>query len=379
MAPSPVDRFASADEMLAALARGAVGPDAAVQPTERIELSAVGGVETAVGSGSGPRGRTFADVGRRWTGIAVVSVVAAVAALLWFRARSVSPGEAGPRARPVARDGAVRLDRIAIRMGSTASEVRAAFDWCRELAGSDCREELYERETPLRRVALSRFDIDRAEVSNAEFADWLAGLPEIDIQEGRVRSGGALLADLRGEGGGIEASGERVRVIVGRERWPVVQVTWRAARDFCRARGGDLPTEAQWERAARGDTGRRFPWGDEPPGCDGVVFGRAPGAGCQSPRRGPEAVDAPTTDVTSEGVRHLGGNVSEWVRDGFVAPYPPCAEPCQDPWVGATGPRVVRGGNWGSFAEMTRAAGRGRADEATTSTQIGFRCVGEET
>jgi formylglycine-generating enzyme required for sulfatase activity len=365
MAHAPEERFASASEMLAALDSAASGSSVAAAAVTRLDPG-----PEATGAGRAGRGRRLA-----WAATLafVLALVAALAFVAWRMA--AGPDSALPRAVPVEQ---VRLDALELRMGSTPAEVEDAFAWCRELAGADCRVELYRRELPRREVAVAAFRIDRFEVSNGDLARWLATLPDLRGDGATLRRDGELLADLRGDFRGIEAGAAGVRAVAGRERLPAVQVSWRAARDYCRSRGGDLPTEAQWERAARGGSGRVFPWGAERPDCGRIVYGRAAGAACADREAAPVAVDAPTGDVTPEGVAHLGGNVSEWTRDTFVAPYPECPRPCRDPWVDLPGPRVVRGGNWGSLAEMTRAAGRGRSEPGTTSTQIGFRCVTEE-
>lgn len=359
MAHAPEERFASAADMLAAL--DAVGSGAALAALAATRLDPGRGP-----AGGGRRGRV------RWLGWAAAAALLVALFVVW----RTTAGPAFRRAGP-ARVEQVRLGAIELPMGSTPAEVDAAFAWCRELAGDDCRIDLYRRELPRRTIETAPFLIDRFEVANDDLARWLASLPGLETDGATVRRSGELLADLRGDSGGIEVVDGGVRAVAGRERLPAVQVSWLAARDFCRARGGDLPTEAQWERAARGGDGRTFPWGVEPPDCDRAVYGRAAGVACADREAGPVAVDAPTEDVTPEGVSHLGGNVSEWTRDAFVAPYPECARPCRDPWVDFPGPRVVRGGNWGSLAEMTRAAGRGRAAAGSTSTQIGFRCITE--
>jgi formylglycine-generating enzyme required for sulfatase activity len=359
MAHAPEDRFASAAEMLAALDSVGSQPSLAGLAATRLDP-----------------GRVRAPGGRPGRARRLAWAAASALLLALFVVWRITAGPAHRREgrAPVAQIG---LGAIELAMGSTPADVEAAFAWCRELAADDCRLDLYRRELPRRTVETAPFRIDRFEVANDELARWLAGLPGLEIDGAAIRRDGELLADLRGEFGGIESGLGGVRAVAGRERLPAVQVSWRAARDFCRARGGDLPTEAQWERAARGGNARTFPWGAERPDCDRAVFGRAAGAACADREAGPLAVDAPTGDVTAEGVAHLGGNVSEWTRDAFVAPYPECARPCRDPWVDQPGPRVVRGGNWGSLAEMTRSAGRGRSEPGTTSTQIGFRCVTE--
>jgi formylglycine-generating enzyme required for sulfatase activity len=116
---------------------------------------------------------------------------------------------------------------------------------------------------------------------------------------------------------------------------PAANITHAGARAYCRWRGGDLPTEAQWERAARGPERRTYPWGNETPTCDRAVYGVHPMDSKQSlcPGSGVPLVAAAseTSDRTKEGVMHMGGNVSEWVIDQLVADgYARCKSPCDD-------------------------------------------------
>jgi formylglycine-generating enzyme required for sulfatase activity len=263
-------------------------------------------------------------------------------------------------------------------MGSTSAEIDAAMQRC-EQARSDWRRETFDREAPVREVTLDPFLLDRTEVTNEDYARWLSSR-EVEVERGRlVRSGGVLLLDLEPGQGGIEqapAGGFIPRP--GRARKPVVQVTWFGADRYCRDHGQRLPTEAEWEYAARGAMGRPFPWGEREPACGQVVFGRAPGTGC-SGDPGPDEVGAAPGDTTPEGIRDLGGNVAEWVADAFVTPYPACGADCHNPT--QAGPeqgkllRVIRGGDWREPANACRAAGRAKGDQGGMRTNVGFRCA----
>lgn len=157
-------------------------------------------------------------------------------------------------------------------------------------------------------------------------------------------------------------------------------VTWDGAALYCRHQGKRLPTEAEWERAARGANGRRFPWGNEPPRCDGVVFGRGDARGC--PDLPGEIADAgaASQDVTPEGVRGMAGNVGEWVQDAFVLPYYPDCGDCRDPVVeqpdaGADDQRVFRGGTLYGNAWFVRATTRSRWKRTSVMNGLGLRCA----
>jgi serine/threonine-protein kinase len=256
-----------------------------------------------------------------------------------------------------------------------------------------------DREQPSRRVTLSPFYVDTNEVTNAEFAAWLntdpnllsiERDPEAENAKRWVRNrAGEVLADLLHEWhgklqvGGLDFESDdpddfRYRARPGKERDPVVSVTWDGARRYCESRGKRLPTEAEWEFAARGTKGRPYPWGEPFPACDAVVFGRDPAGRCVGLPAGPQPVTSAPFDTTAEGVHDLGGNVSEWVFDAFEGPfYPPCGE-CRDPLVehAGSGPdsRILRGGSWGSTVLM-RTTSRGRWQRTTSADTVGFRCA----
>ncbi len=262
-------------------------------------------------------------------------------------------------------------------MGSSEQELAATLEWCRA-RGLACRPDLLARETPARDVRLRPFFIDRTEVTNDAFRQWLGRQPfRIDLGRFVRDERGTLIADLHPGHGGITVSPGGFAVREGYGSTPVVQVSWHGAERYCRDAGKRLPTEAEWEFAARGAEGRRFPWGDGEPRCGDVVFGRKGGA-CGA-ATGPDPVGSAPGDVTPEKVSDLGGNVAEWVEDAFLAPYPSCGAGCENP-VTKSGDasqvlRVIRGGDWAQGADACRSAGRSRSDPGSVQINVGFRCA----
>ncbi|HEU4537670.1 MAG TPA: SUMF1/EgtB/PvdO family nonheme iron enzyme, partial [Polyangiaceae bacterium] len=193
-----------------------------------------------------------------------------------------------------------------------------------------------------------------------------------------------LLADLHPRGSGIERTpGGSFATRPGVESTPVMQVTWDGARRYCEFFGKRLPTEAEWEFAARGPGRRRYPWGDEAPRCEGVVIGRAPGEGCEHLPTRQQAVGSAPQDVTPEGVHGLGGGVSEWVQDAFTrAYYAPCGA-CIDPRPSdpavpiAEDLRLFRGSSYISDALLCRGATRSRWKRGDVLDGLGVRCASD--
>jgi len=158
----------------------------------------------------------------------------------------------------------------------------------------------------------------------------------------------------------------------GAEARPVVNVTWADADAYCAWAGAHLPSEAQWEKAARGNDGRLYPWGNQPAACRLAVMALAPdGCGYQA-----AALPGSLPDGASPyGLLDMAGNAWEWVQDWYDPAYYPAA-PARSPLGPLMGEqRVLRGGAWSSPAGLVRAAARGHADPLTSSSEIGFRCA----
>jgi formylglycine-generating enzyme required for sulfatase activity len=156
----------------------------------------------------------------------------------------------------------------------------------------------------------------------------------------------------------------------------VVGVSWLDAATYCRFVGRRLPTEAEWEKAARGTDGRRFPWGNDED-CDAANYGNFQGEGaCEGRNPGrPIVVGSRPRGRGPSGADDLGGNVWEWVQDWYAFDYYSRA-PRRNP----TGPRsgegrVLRGGACCSMFVLPRAANRLRFDPSYRDGDIGFRCA----
>lgn len=157
------------------------------------------------------------------------------------------------------------------------------------------------------------------------------------------------------------------------EDHPMNCITAAAAEAYCRFRGRRLPTEAEWEFAARGSVGRTYPWGNDAPGCTRSCYDRN-GKCLDADEGGAEtcSVQLRPKDKTPEGLYDMGGNVAEWTADGF-APTPAGG---MDPKGSSGAPlRVVRGGSFLEPGSHVRATFRTGVAPTTAHVTIGFRCA----
>ncbi|MDX1811017.1 MAG: SUMF1/EgtB/PvdO family nonheme iron enzyme, partial [Gammaproteobacteria bacterium] len=153
------------------------------------------------------------------------------------------------------------------------------------------------------------------------------------------------------------------------DKYPVVGVTWSDADKFCRWRGGRLPTEKEWEKAARGEKGNEFPWGDN---WDPKLTNTGDDAEWEE---GIAPIGSYTSNASPYGIYDLSGNVWEWVSDWYKA-IP--GSDYNDPQYGEKN-KVIKGGSGGmghyAISYFYRNATRQYAEPNTIAEDIGFRCV----
>jgi serine/threonine-protein kinase len=198
----------------------------------------------------------------------------------------------------------------------------------------------------MRPIAVAAFTIDRTEVT-------------VEAYRACIDAGACTAAATVGECNLGEPD---------RDRFAINCVTWGQARAYCAWAGGRLPTEAEWEAAARGTDGRRFPWGDSPPD-DGGIHRADYGEGLVPElwARDRWTYDAPVGTFPAGagpfGTLDMAGNLAEWVEDAYQGAAVP-------------GARVVRGGSWRDYARRIRTSARDPHPAGQWYVTVGFRCVG---
>jgi formylglycine-generating enzyme required for sulfatase activity len=203
-------------------------------------------------------------------------------------------------------------------------------------------------EEPVHTVYLDGYYIDKYEVSNAQYQRCV-------------------------EAGACEQSGCRNESAYSAPDWPVVCVDWNQAKAYCQWAGARLPTEAEWEKAARGTDARTYPWGNEAPDCSRANYCPGwPGKCCVG---GTSRVGDYASGASPYGALDMAGNVWEWTADWYASDYY-SRSPANNPQGPDSGQRrVLRGGSWSyQFADI-RAVHRYHLDPSASGHPIGFRCV----
>lgn len=228
-------------------------------------------------------------------------------------------------------------------------------------------------EFSLHEVTLDAFYIDLYEVSVAQYA---AFLTEIGGYVSRCNGFLCLATHFETINSHLlhvaDPTATRYEARAGYENYPINNVTWHGAAAYCEWVGGRLPSEAEWEYAARGDDGRIYPWGDAPPSPDTAVYGQTNFSALQP-------VDSYPEGASPFGLHHMAGNVKEWVQDGYDPIYYERGETDNPvaPALNNYSDRVLRGGGYLSNERQIRAANREaeRATEFQGIPDVGFRCV----
>jgi len=266
--------------------------------------------------------------------LALVAALSCLAVYLFIRpgdspAASTRAGDAEREAPPI--NGMVYIPPGEFIMGSSAEDIKHGAD---------------TNEFPQRKVFVDGFYIDIYEVTNVQykvFVDSMHVAPPSHWINGSYP--------------------------VGMDGYPVVGVSWYDAERYAAFVGKRLPTEEEWEKAARGTDGRKYPWGDS-----------FDSRKCNNGRTLAPVGSFPEC-VSPYGVFDMAGNAAEWV-DAWYAPYPRDDShqwnpdhPEFKPDYGDKKYRVYRGGSWNNFGKYLRCARRGKAKPTERWNNIGFRCA----
>ncbi len=258
-------------------------------------------------------------------------------------------------------------------------------------------------ELPVHSVTISEFLIDKTEVSFGQYMQCVQAqrckMPRYYPPLAQRKVAGSKTTNIkrlpkhrrrrarkgrRGEptarpaaAAGAEVVKIKVSTLLVDSKLPVAGITWFDARNYCTFRGRHLPTEAQWEYAARGSAGNYYAWGSDPPSCD-----RANTSKCGQI---PKPVNSLAKGASPFGALNMTGNVWEWVNDWYDGKQyasPTTTDPVgptntEDPTTGrwAYRYRVLRGGSWSGIPNELRTSYRYRLLPSMYANDIGFRCA----
>jgi formylglycine-generating enzyme required for sulfatase activity len=268
-----------------------------------------------------------------------------------------------------------KIDGGAFMMGTTVQEVAAAVNECVNVYKGSCDISMGQDSSPPHQVTLDAYQMEETEVT---YRQYLAFLNSMGPNSHRTGCDGQLCLATRAEDehSNVIFDTANYRVLDAIMDFPVAGVTWYGADAYCKAIGRRLPTEAEWEHAARGPNNTIYPWD----GAFDVTRART-----NQPKEentaliGAKAVRS--YGAQAFGLYDMAGNVSEWVYDWYSANYynqlvqgpQPIPPNPQGPPAGTT--KVVRGGSWADQPFFARGVQRTDQEPSNHSLSIGFRCA----
>ncbi|MCH8157152.1 MAG: SUMF1/EgtB/PvdO family nonheme iron enzyme [Nitrospinae bacterium] len=255
----------------------------------------------------------------------------------------------------------VNIPTGTFKRGSTFEENKRHKDMCRKY-DSNCQLWWFNDEHPDHLVFLDSYWIDLFEVTNEKYLEFVL------VTGHRSALDETCETDKCREGNLWEGNSFPSRI----SRQPVTQVSWYDADAYCRWRGKRLPSEAEWEKAARGPSGSMYPWGSGSPKHRAAYGRKWQGVYTMTD------VGTYSNGVSLYGVFDMAGNVWEWVDDWY--------DPKYYNWGKKKNPRgpvegefkVVRGGSWVNHPDTLRSAFRRWSRPKVRFNDTGFRCARDD-
>ena len=277
-----------------------------------------------------------------------------------------------PELLKVARSLTVTIPGGSFVMGTTPGEVTEAVRQCISRDAGACQASDAQDSFPAHQVSVDAFLMETTEVSFQQYVTFLNILGP-DAHVNRCAGFPCIQTQNESRDAPIIYDGATYTIGAGLSQHPVYGVTWYGAREYCEAAGRRLPTEAEWERAARADDGRIYPWGNT---WDNAL------AKTRLPRDAPPGslqVGSLALGASVYGVYDMAGNVAEWVSDYYSERHYE-TQARQGNAVNPSGPLVgqqkaLRGGSWDGLPFFSRSVHRQSARPDEFLRWIGFRCV----
>lgn len=260
-------------------------------------------------------------------------------------------------------------------MGTTTEEASQAVDEC-ALYGKECNILWTQDSTPAHQVTLDPYQIENTEVSTSQYVAFLNWMGPDSHKTGCLGQPCVNTSVEQPETSYVNFDGEQYSVKNPQfySNHPVTQVTWWGAEAYCNALGRRLPTEAEWEHAARGADNNYYPWG--------FTFDGAQAMSSVNESPGTVPVTQFPGGASPYGALNMAGNVEEWVQDWYSGTYygelatnPTLALNPQGPISGTE--RVLRGGSWDTIPLFLRTMHRRSQPPGEPTAAIGFRCVSD--
>lgn len=326
----------------------------------------------AIGSGSLAQAATPQPASGQLVSVQVQPATISAASPTAFSQPTAVPTNAIPEVLKLIRSLTVSVPGGAFSMGTTPGEVAQAVDECVSRDGGTCQASYAEDSAPVHEVRVDSFLIETTEVT---FSQYVAFLTARGPDSHKNECPGFFCIQTQNESldAPIIFDGVNYSINEGLAQHPVYGVNWYGARAYCEVIGRRLPSEAEWERAARADDDRIYPWGnrwdnalaktnrplDTPPGS--FQTGNLP------------------LGASFYGAYDMAGNVAEWVSDWYSERFY-LEQSALGLSVNPTGPitglqKVLRGGSWNSVPFFSRSVHRQAEDPKDFLRWIGFRCV----